>query len=214
MSREERAAWLPGNLPAGHQHQPLRPDLSLSIVKDTLYLMRHMGLQAQVRAARHAQGLSQAALAARSGTSRVTIARLEAGSAQDFRVGTLSRLCEALGLELAAMPRSAPPALETALAREQERARRLDRRRRHAVLAARLLVTRRPKAAALVRHARAGVDRWERERLCSQHYISRWRAMLAGPVEKVARSLLEPGDWTDALFQNSPWAFALESPAA
>jgi hypothetical protein len=37
--------------------------------------------------------------------------------------------------------------------------------------------------------------------------------MLAGPVEQVARGLLEPGEWTDALFQNSPWAFALERPA-
>ena len=24
----------------------------------------------------------------------------------------------------------------------------------------------------------------------------------------------EPGEWTDALFQNTPWAFALEPPAA
>jgi len=176
--------------------------------------MRPHSLQAQLRAARHAKALSQAALAARSGTSRVTIARLEAGSARDFRVGTLARLCEALGLELTALSPGARPDLETLLAREQERARRLDRRRRHAVLAAGLLATPGPKAAALVRRARACVDRWERERLCSQHYISRWRAMLAGPVAGVAQSLLEHGEWADALFQNSPWAFALEPPAA
>jgi hypothetical protein len=53
------------------------------------------------------------------------------------------------------------------------------------------------------------VDRWGRDRLCSQHYISRWRALLAGPVERVARALIEPSDWTDALFQNTPWSFAL-----
>jgi hypothetical protein len=58
------------------------------------------------------------------------------------------------------------------------------------------------------------VDRWERERLCSAHYISRWRALLAGPAERVARSLVEPGEWKDALFQNTPWTFALERPAA
>ena len=57
------------------------------------------------------------------------------------------------------------------------------------------------------------VDRWEREGLCSRHYVSRWRAMLARPVERVAQALLEPGEWRDALFQNTPWAFALE-PAA
>ena len=33
--------------------------------------------------------------------------------------------------------------------------------------------------------------------------------MLRGPVQGVARSLLEPGDWQDALFQTTPWAFAL-----
>lgn len=176
--------------------------------------MRYEGLCAQVRAARREKALSQAALAARSGASRVTIARLEAGSGQDFRIGTLSRLCEALGLELTALPRGTRAVLETRLLREQDRARRLDRRRRHAVLAARLLATRGPRAAALVRRARACVDRWERERLCSKHYISRWRSMLAGPIARVAESLLAHGEWADALFQNSPWAFALEPPAA
>lgn len=176
--------------------------------------MRYTEVGARVRAARRLAGLSQAALAAKSGTSRVTIARLEAGSSQDFRVGTLSRLCEALGLELAAVPRGAQPAQEALLAREQERARCLDRWRRHAVLAARLLAAPRPSAAALVRRARGCVDRWEREQLCSRHYVSRWRVMLDGPVPRVAQSLLVPGEWADALFQNSPWAFALGPPAA
>ena len=175
--------------------------------------MRYDSLRQQLRAARRQQSLSQTALAARSGTSRVTIARLEGGSAQDVRVGTISRLCEALGLEIAALPVGAQPALETLLARERERTRRLDRRLGHAVLAARLLAARRSKATALVTRARASVDRWERESLCSSHYVSRWRAMLAGPVEHVAHSLLEPGEWRDALFQNTPWAFALEPPA-
>lgn len=176
--------------------------------------MRYTLLRHQVRAARRQKALSQAALAARSGTSRVTIARVEAGSPQDFRVGTISRLCEALGLELTAEPRGALLSLETRLLRERERASRLDRRRRHAVLAARLLAAPRPEAAALVKRARSFVDRWERERLCSHHYVSRWRGMLAGPVKRVAQSLLDPGEWTDALLQNSPWTFALESAAA
>jgi hypothetical protein len=103
-------------------------------------------------------------------------------------------------------------ALERLLAREQERSRRLDLRLAHARLAARLLSARRSEARALIADARAAVDRWERERLCSRHYISRWRAMLAGPVDNVARSLLEPDKWTDALFQTTPWAFALERP--
>ena len=176
--------------------------------------MRHNALHAQLRRARRASGMSQVALAARSGAARVTIARLEAGAAQDFRVGTIGRLCDALGLDLAAVPRGTQAAQETLLARERERGRRLDARRRHAVLAARLLDAPAPEAAALLRRARGCVDRWERERLCSEHYISRWRAKLAGPVRRVAQALLEHGEWTDALLQNSPWSFALERPAA
>jgi len=133
---------------------------------------------------------------------------------QDFRVGTLARLCEALGLELAAVPRGTQAARETRLARERQRARRLDLRRRHAALAARLLAMRASESAALVRRARAAVDRWERDELCSEHYISRWRARLAGPAPRAAAALLEHDDWTDALLQNSPWSFALEPPAA
>jgi transcriptional regulator with XRE-family HTH domain len=176
--------------------------------------MRSGSLRAQVRAARQAQALTQAALAARSGASRVTIARLEAGSARDCRVGTLALVCQALGLELSAEPGGARQRLEMLLARERERSRRLDLRRRHAALAVALLAARKPTAAGLVRRARTCVDRWERDRLCSRHYILRWRAMLAGSVEHVAQSLLEHGEWADALFQNSPWAFALEPASA
>ena len=176
--------------------------------------MRYTALREALRSARRERGLTQTALAARSGTSRVTIARLEAGSAGDVRMGTVGALCEALGLEVAVGPAGSGPALETRLARERERSRRLDLRRRHALLAARLLSAPRTKAAALVARARAAVDRWEREGLCSRHYVSRWRAMLAGPVEGVAQALLDPGEWADALFQNTPWAFALEPPAA
>ena len=157
--------------------------------------------------------MSQAALAAASSTGRVTIARLETGSAQDFRLGTLSRLCEALDLELAALPRGGQNAQETLLARQHERMRRLDLRRRHCALAARLLAAPAAESAAMLRQARACVDRWERERLCSEHYILRWRAMLAGPVRRVAMALLEHNEWSDALLQNTPWRFALE-PAA
>ena len=95
------------------------------------------------------------------------------------------------------------------MAREEDQARRLDLRRRHALLAERLVAMPKPKAAALVRRARESVDRWEREQLCSRHYIIRWRRMLAGPVKRVANWLLESNAWTGALFQNSPWSFAL-----
>jgi transcriptional regulator with XRE-family HTH domain len=175
--------------------------------------MRYDGLRAQLRRARRQHSLTQAALAARSGTSRVTVARLEAGSARDVRMGTVCRIGAALGVGLALVPLGSEGTLERLLARERERSRRLGRRLAHAALAARLLAARPREARALVATARAAVDRWERERLCSRHYVSRWRAKLAGPVGRVARSLLEAGEWTDALFQTTPWAFALELPA-
>lgn len=172
--------------------------------------MRQDGLTSALRRARRASGLTQAALAEKSGAGRVTIARLEAGGAQDARLSTLERLCGALGLELAALPRGALAAAETRIERERERARRIDARRRHALLAAHLLAAPPKEAAALLRGARACVDRWEREGLCSAHYISRWRERLAGGPRRAALALLDAGTWTDALLQNTPWSFALE----
>jgi transcriptional regulator with XRE-family HTH domain len=169
-------------------------------------------LAEQIRAARRQQGLTQVALAERSEVSRVTIARVESGAPQDLRAGTIGRLCEALGLEMAALPLGSQSRLEKLLARERERTRRVERRRDHAVLAARLLAAPRSEARQLIARARTVVDRWERDCLCSHHYISRWRALLAGPVERVAQALIEPSDWTDALFQNTPWSFALPGP--
>jgi transcriptional regulator with XRE-family HTH domain len=174
--------------------------------------MRYKGLRHQIREVRGAMGLSQAALASRSRTSRVTIARLENGADQDVRVGTLESLCAALDLELRAVPTGQLSALEGRLAREREHVRRLERRLAHARLAARLLGERAAKARQLVRAAQKVVDRWEDDRLCSEHYISRWRAKLSGPIARVAGSLLEHGEWEDALFQNTPWSFALGAP--
>jgi transcriptional regulator with XRE-family HTH domain len=169
--------------------------------------MRYKNLREQLRQARRARALSQAALAEKSGTSRVTVARLEGGAPQDVRLGTVESLCEALGLELATLPVGALASFETRLARATVREQQLERRLAHARLAARLLASRSDRANALVRRARAVVDRWERDGLCSEHYISRWRALLSGPIRRVAAGLLDPGDWHDALFQNTPWSF-------
>lgn len=151
-----------------------------------------------IREARRRKGLSQDALAQASGASRITIARLEAGSEQDFRLGTLQRLCHALDLELTALPRGAKAA--------PEKTKALDARRRHAALAAALLALPEERAAELVRQARANVD--------ANKHLSRWRARLEGPVRTVALRLLEHNKETDALLAASPWAFALEPEAA
>ena len=171
--------------------------------------MEHMTLSRRLRERRLAAGLTQAALAEKSGTSRVSIARIESGAARDYRVGTLVRLCRALGLELSAVAPGALERQEMRLAREQQRVRRLDARRRHATLAVRLLTAPPGVSSQLVARARRNVDRWERDRLCSAHYIARWRAWLAGSPREVARALLTGGAWTDALLQNTPWSFAL-----
>jgi transcriptional regulator with XRE-family HTH domain len=172
--------------------------------------MRYDGLREPLRRARLSLALTQQALAERSGASRVTIARLESGSAADARLSTLVGVCEALSLELRALPAGAQQSLETRLARERLRAERVERRRAHAALAARLLGARGEDAPAMIRRARAAVDRWERDRLCSEHYVARWRALLRGGPRRVARAILEPGEWRDALYQNTPWSFALE----
>jgi transcriptional regulator with XRE-family HTH domain len=176
--------------------------------------MKDDPLSKQLCAARRRLGLTQSALAERSGVGRVTIARLEGGSSQDLRAGTLSRLCRALGLEMTALPAGSHLQLEKLLAREKDRTRRTERRLSHAALAARLLAGPRTDAEALVAQARSVVDRWEQDRLCSRHYISRWRKLLTGPVERVAQALLASADWTDAILQNTPWSFALGAPEA
>ena len=62
----------------------------------------------QLRARRQAVGLSQAALAAKAGVSRVFVEKIEAG-ARTPSWGTLARLARALGcrVELALVPRRA-----------------------------------------------------------------------------------------------------------
>lgn len=177
-------------------------------------VMRHTELATQIRQRRRASGLTQAALAARSGAGRVTLARLEAGTARDVRVGTLARLCDAVGLQLSAVVPGQAHALEVQLARAHDRLRRIDARRRHAELAARLLALPQREASALVARARDNVDRWHARRLCSDHYITRWRAMLSGSPKRVAQQLVSDDAWTDALLQNTPWSFALPPAAA
>ncbi len=83
---------------------------------------------AELRNARNYKGMSQVMLAEASGAGRVTIARLEAGTEQDFRISTLTCICAALDLEGAALPgaaQSASPATDTAVARERARTQRL-----------------------------------------------------------------------------------------
>ncbi len=170
--------------------------------------MRYI-LAQSIKEARHRSGMSQEALAQASGTSRITIARLESGSTQGFRLGTLQRLCGALGLELSALPKGNCPAVSGPFAQ----LRQLDARRRHAALAAALLAVNPEKAADMVRQALANVALWEQEGRHGDGHRARWRARLEGSVRTVALRLLEHNAQTDALLANSPWIFALEPEA-
>jgi transcriptional regulator with XRE-family HTH domain len=193
--------------------------LPACIDNDTVVHMRHRlpqstSLADRLRSARLARGLTQAALADASGTGRVTLARFESGAGSDMRLGTLARACAALDLDVTLAPKGAEALAETRLAREKLRVRQVDARRRHAELAVRLLAMPPAQSAAAVRRARAVVDRWERDELCSSHYIERWRDRLSGGVRGVAQALIHYDEWTDALLQNTPWSFALERPSA
>lgn len=57
-----------------------------------------------LEAARKAQGLTQAELATRSGTTRVTVGRIESG--HDPKLSTVYEMARALGLELMLVPKS------------------------------------------------------------------------------------------------------------
>jgi transcriptional regulator with XRE-family HTH domain len=182
-----------------------------------MYRMRY-SLAESIREARRRSGMSQEALAKASGASRITIARLESGSTQDFRLGTLQRLCGALGLELTALPPGArpadpAPAKPIPATRKDMQLRQLDARRRHAALAAALLAVNPEDAADMVRQALASVALWEQEGQHSEIHSTRWRARLEGSVRTVALRLLEHNAETDALLANSPWTFALEPEA-
>jgi transcriptional regulator with XRE-family HTH domain len=82
---------------------------------NVLYIVRMDDLKKignQVRDARKAQSLTQAALAAELGISRTTLSLLESGLVQDLGIRKVIRILERLGLELTTRPAGAPPTLE------------------------------------------------------------------------------------------------------
>ncbi|HSW20176.1 MAG TPA: helix-turn-helix transcriptional regulator [Ramlibacter sp.] len=64
----------------------------------------------ELQATRKAAGLTQATLAERSGVSRMTVSRVEAGD--DPRLSTVLELARALGMELMLVPKALRPAAE------------------------------------------------------------------------------------------------------
>lgn len=59
---------------------------------------------------------------------------------------------------------------------------------------------------ALLQQARATVERWRSERLCSRDYIDRWSEILGQSAPQIAATITSDMDgWGTALRQNSPW---------
>ena len=95
--------------------------------------------------------------------------------------------------------------LEKQLARAEQRNVESHRLIKHQKIALQLVVDV-DAAAALIQQATETVARWEREQLCSHHYIDRWRQLLALPVRELAQAMCgDVNGWGSALRQNSPW---------
>lgn len=89
-------------------------------------------------------------------------------------------------------------------AAQQERERL--REEKHLRLAVKLLTLPAAQRKAMIAQARAMVDRWQAEQLCSADYISRWRAWLSLPTDELAKAMTSSDDeWAAPMRQNSPF---------
>lgn len=65
---------------------------------------------------------------------------------------------------------------------------------------------------ATLERARGQVRKWAEQQLCSQWYVDRWAAILAGTGAQVARQILGlEKDDAKALFQNTPFGFLVRT---
>lgn len=82
---------------------------------------------------------------------------------------------------------------------------------RHQRIARRLISLPARDAEQMIGQAKAVVERWRQEKLCSIDYIERWSAMLALSPADLAKAMVSDAEgWGTALRQNSPWV-AIES---
>lgn len=85
-----------------------------------------------------------------------------------------------------------------------------DRLIKHQRLAIELLTMPEAQRDKHLLNARAEVQRWRRDRLCSRDYADRWDALLNQPLASMVRAMCDdsPG-WGPAIRQNSPWSVML-----
>lgn len=159
-----------------------------------------------IKSRRLALGLSQITLAQRASVSRTTLCRLENGGDTPVQTDVIERVLGVLGLSprLDWTPGGDPQRL---VARLREQIRVQDLRERHLRLALDL-ATRPLEMKAQVNAARAQVALWARNRTCSPHYIRRWSKLLSLPLPEMGLKMAGLGEWSNAMFQNSPWSGA------
>jgi len=81
-----------------------------------------------------------------------------------------------------------------------------DRLNRHHRIALDLVTMPATQRDQLIKNARAVVDRWKNERLCSADYIQKWEEILKlDPVAMATTMVSDADGWGPSLRQNSPW---------
>ena len=97
-------------------------------------------------------------------------------------------------------------ALARRLARAEQALVERDRLIKHQRIAIQLLTLPSTQRRQLIDRARAVVEQWRAQRLCSEDYIVRWSGILGLPPREMALSIVSDVEgWGPALRQNSPW---------
>lgn len=163
------------------------------------------------RVLREKKGLSQEAVAKAAGIGRSTLVHLENGA--DVRLSKIAAVAKALEtqIEAGADPKDLA---ERRQARQQLSLRMLALQNAHLRIALDLLLDD-PATVAALDQARAMVELWARDKVCSAFYIDTWRTLLAGSASEVGSALARMDKtWESALMQNSPFGALLGRAAA
>ena len=162
----------------------------------------------RIKTLRAELGIPQRELCRRASVSRAVLSRLENQQISAVQTDTIERLLEALGHTAKLAPGNEEV---SASSRSEERLRHRLRqealRHGHLRLALDLCMGPPTAAKADIRRALDQVQTWKTRKSCSPQYIVRWTKALDGDPKTVARAITSFGDWENAMFQNTPWAF-------
>ncbi len=168
--------------------------------------IKHTAFGTAFRVLREKKGLSQDAVAKAAGIGRSTLVHLENGA--DVRLSKIAAVAKALdaGIETNAEPKEI---VERRQARLELSLRLLTLHNAHLRIALDLLLDE-PATVAALDQARAMVELWARDKVCSAFYIDSWRNLLTGSAQEVGTALARMDkNWESALMQNSPFGALL-----